>query len=130
MPTLAACPDFPTAAFTWAGGGVFAIAGSSEIHLNGDPTADTAARARSWASCLEAAAAVAHNPDQAVPLGLPAPDEVCRDLAGHLVALWEDAEISARSGYVVIAGQRYAVADAQRFAWCLLTAAGVADDAA
>ena len=130
MPTLVACPDSPPAAFTWAGGGVSALPGSSQIHLNGDPVADTAAHARRWAHCLQAAAALAHNPAGPVPIGLPAPDEVCHDLAGHPVALWEEGEIGARCGYVTIAGQRHTPEDAERFAWCLLTAAEVADNAA
>ncbi|WP_460869713.1 hypothetical protein, partial [Rhodococcus aerolatus] len=41
-----------------------------------------------------------------------------------------DAEITASAGFVVIAGDRHTPEDARRFAWCLLAAAGIADDAA
>lgn len=120
----------PATPFTWAGGAVEAVLGSAQVRLNGDSASDSSVHARQWALCLEAAAALASDPSGPVPVGLPAPDEVCLDLAGRPVAFWDDAEITASEGSVVIAGDRRTPRDARRFAWCLLAAAGIADNAA
>ena len=122
--------DYPSTPFTWAGGAVEAVLGSAQVRLNGDSASDSSGHARRWALCLEAAAALASDPRGPVPVGLPAPDDVCLDLAGRPVAFWDDAEVTASAGFVVIAGDRRTPDDARRFAWCLLAAAGIADNAA